>query len=149
MDVIARLVAKGFENPRIGSSREWVRCEPADVLTAITELRTGEVFTGQHHQTFTMRPEQRDAVERTLSYYHSIWAEDATAVPRFLWNAKMRFGKTFTSYQLAKHMGAQRVLVVTFKPAVQDAWHEDLASHVDFEGWQYRNAASMQGAKPH
>lgn len=54
-----------------------------------------------------------------------------------------RFGKTFTTYQLAKRMGAKRVLVVTFKPAVQDAWHEDLASHVDFEGWQYLSAKTL------
>ena len=33
-------------------------------------------------------------------------------------------------------MGWKRVLVLTFKPAVQSAWHEDLVSHVDFEGWQ-------------
>ena len=57
----------------------------------------------------------------------------------------MRFGKTFTTYQLAKRMGAMRVLVVTFKPAVQDAWQEDLSNHVDFEGWQYGNAATMKG----
>lgn len=55
----------------------------------------------------------------------------------------MRFGKTFTTYQLAKRMGAKRVLVVTFKPAVQDAWREDLASHVDFEGWQYLSAKTL------
>jgi len=59
------------------------------------------------------------------------------AVPRFLWNAKMRFGKTFTAYQLAKKLGAKRVLVVTFKPAVEDAWQTDLESHVDFDGWTY------------
>ena len=66
------------------------------------------------------------------------------AVPRFLWNAKMRFGKTFTAYQLAKKLGAKRVLVVTFKPAVEDAWQTDLECHVDFDGWQYlsRNSDS-------
>ncbi len=90
-----------------------------------------------------MRPEQARAVEQTLSYFDSIWEEDPRAVPRFLWNAKMRFGKTFTTYQLAKRMGAKRVLVVTFKPAVQDAWREDLASHVDFEGWQYLSAKTL------
>ena len=147
-DVIARLVSKGFENPRRGSSKEWVRCTPADVLTAIAEVRTGLILSGQRHQSFAMRPEQAEAVKRTCDYFESIWAEDPKAVPRFLWNAKMRFGKTFTSYQLAKRMGAQRVLVVTFKPAVQDAWHEDLASHVDFEGWQYRSAATMRDAEP-
>ena len=145
-DVIARLVAKGFENPHIGSSKEWVRCSVNDVLTTITELRTGQVFSGHHHQTFSMRPEQESAVEVTLNYYQSIWEEDPTAVPRFLWNAKMRFGKTFTSYQLAKRMGAKRILVVTFKPAVQDAWHEDLASHIDFDGWQFYNSITMQNA---
>lgn len=147
-DVIERLKAKGFENPHFGSASEWVRCKPIDVLTAITELRKGEVFSGHHYQTFPMRPEQTRAVEQTIGYYESIWAEDPAAVPRFLWNAKMRFGKTFTSYQLAKRMGAKRVLVVTFKPAVQDAWHEDLASHVDFDGWQYRNTDLMAEQGP-
>ena len=84
-----------------------------------------------------MRREQAEAVERTFAYYQSIWAEDKKAVPRFLWNAKMRFGKTFTTYQLAKKLGAKRVLVVTFKPAVEDAWQTDLESHMDFDGWQY------------
>lgn len=147
-DVIERLKAKGFENPHFGSASEWVRCKPIDVLTAITELRKGEVFSGHHYQTFPMRPEQARAVDQTIGYFESIWEEDPTAVPRFLWNAKMRFGKTFTSYQLAKRMGAKRVLVVTFKPAVQDAWHEDLASHVDFDGWQYRNTDLMAELGP-
>ena len=49
----------------------------------------------------------------------------------------MRFGKTFTTYQLAKEMGWSKVLVLTFKPAVQNAWKEDLMMHVDFEGWQF------------
>ena len=34
-------------------------------------------------------------------------------------------------------MGFRRVLVLTFKPAVQAAWEEDLTTHVDFEGWQF------------
>ena len=57
--------------------------------------------------------------------------------PKFLWNAKMRFGKTFTTYQLAREMGWKRVLVLTYKPAVQTAWRDDLLGHVDFEGWQF------------
>lgn len=141
-DVRQRLVDKGFENPIFGSAREWMRCTPNDVLTAITELRTGVKLTGTHHETFPMRPEQASAVEKAESYYESIWAEDAQAVPRFLWNAKMRFGKTFASYQLAKRLGAKRVLVVTFKPAVEDAWQSDLESHADFDGWQYLSSAT-------
>ncbi|MCX7568286.1 DEAD/DEAH box helicase family protein [Sulfitobacter sp. F26169L] len=132
-DVRATLIRRGIEN----TSLEWMRCTLADVHTALTELRTGLRFSGTHHQTFPMRREQAEAVRQTHAYYHSRWEEDMHAVPRFLWNAKMRFGKTFTSYQLAKKMGAKRVLVVTFKPAVEDAWQSDLENHADFDGWQY------------
>ncbi len=139
-DVRAALAEKGFENMEL----EWMRCTVKNVKTVLAELRTGQRFTGTHHQTFSMRAEQRDAVEKTHAYFHSIWKEDMHAVPRFLWNAKMRFGKTFTTYQLAKKLGAKRVLVVTFKPAVEDAWQTDIESHVDFDGWQYlsRNSDS-------
>ena len=132
------LRAKGFENPTL----EWMRCSLADVQTVLTELRTGQRRTGTHHQTFAMRREQTEAVEQTHAYYMSRWSEDMHAVPRFLWNAKMRYGKTFTTYQLAKKMGAKRVLVLTFKPAVEDAWQTDLESHVDFDGWQYLSRKS-------
>jgi len=131
--VRAALVRKGFENVEL----EWMRCTLADIKTVLTELRTGRPLTGTHHETFPMRCEQVEAVNKTHAYFHSIWSEDIHAAPRFLWNAKMRFGKTFTAYQLARKLGAKRVLVVTFKPAVEDAWQTDLESHVDFDGWQY------------
>ena len=121
-EVRAALVRKGFENAEL----EWMRCSVKDVKTVLTELRTGQQFTGTHHQTFPMRREQAEAVKVTHAYFHSRWAEDKNAVPRFLWNAKMRFGKTFTTYRLAKKLDAKRVLVVTFKPAVEDAWQTDL-----------------------
>jgi hypothetical protein len=139
-EVRAALNRKGFETAEL----EWMWCTVQDVRSVLAELRTGRRFTGSHHETFPMRAEQRAAVEKTHDYFHSIWKEDMHAVPRFLWNAKMRFGKTFTAYQLAKKLGAKRVLVVTFKPAVEDAWQTDLESHVDFDGWQYlsRNSGS-------
>ena len=31
----------------------------------------------------------------------------------------------------------RRILVMTFKPAVQSAWEEDLQRHVEFAGWQF------------
>ncbi len=137
-DVRAALGRKGFEKAEL----EWMRCSVKDVKTVLTELRTGKRFTGTHHETFVMRREQVEAVNKTHAYFHSIWNEDMHAVPRFLWNAKMRFGKTFTAYQLARKLGAKRVLVVTFKPAVEDAWLTDLESHVDFDGWQYLSKSS-------
>lgn len=134
----AALAARGHERVQL----EWMRCTVADVQAALAELRTGHWIEGRRDQTFPPRAEQQAAVEATEAYFRSRWADDAVAVPRFLWNAKMRFGKTFTAYQLARRLGAKRVLVVTFKPAVEDAWQTDLESHVDFEGWQYLSRAS-------
>lgn len=131
--VRAALARKGLANHEL----EWMRCTVADVHTVLTELRTGKKLDGTRAQTHRMREEQAEAVRVTHDYFVSRWAEDMHAVPRFLWNAKMRFGKTFASYQLARKMGAKRVLVVTFKPAVEDAWQSDLEGHVDFDGWQY------------
>ena len=149
-DVRAALVKKGFGNTIL----EWVGCTVAYVATVLAELRTGKPLSGTHHQTFGMRDEQADAVNKTFDYYHSIWREDANAAPRFLWNAKMRFGKTFTTYQLAKKLHTRRVLVLTFKPAVEDAWQSDLENHVDFDGWQYllrssgKDPTQIDKAKP-
>jgi hypothetical protein len=137
-EVRAALAKKGHEKDGL----EWMRCTVKDVKAVLAELRSGQKFSGTHHEDFPMRLEQADAVEKTHAYYQSIWAENKKAVPRFLWNAKMRFGKTFTAYQLAKKLGAKRVLVLTFKPAVEDAWQTDLESHVDFDGWQYLSRAS-------
>jgi hypothetical protein len=141
-EVRALLKQKGFDNPNL----EWMSCGVEDVSTAIAELRSGVNYSGTHHLNFRMRAEQVAAVERTHRYFQSRWAEDSDAVPEFLWNAKMRFGKTFTAYQLGKKLDAQRILVITFKPAVEDAWRTDLESHVDFDGWQYLSRAS--GANP-
>ncbi len=149
-EVRAALESKGV----LRDGQEWMRCTLADVKTVLAELRTGQSFTGTHHESFPMRDEQQAAVDKTHDYFHSIWKEDMHAVPRFLWNAKMRFGKTFTTYQLAKKLGAKRVLVVTFKPAVEDAWRTDLESHVDFNGWQYlsrgsgRDPSTVSRSKP-
>jgi hypothetical protein len=116
-EVRAALERKGF----LRVEQEWMRCTVADLKTVLDELRTGKRFTGTHHATFPMRREQAEAVEKTYAYFQSIWAENPKTVPRFLWNAKMRFGKTFAAYQLARKLGAKRVLIVTFKPVVEDA----------------------------
>lgn len=132
-EVRTALKRKGHENPRL----EWMRCTVKDVRATLIALRKGQNIEGARDQSFPPRSEQQAAVDKTFVYFQSIWNDKKKITPRFLWNAKMRFGKTFTTYQLAKRLGAKRVLVVTFKPAVEDAWQTDLESHIDFEGWQY------------
>ena len=137
-DVHKILERKGFRrlNP-MDKTDEWFRCTVSDVEAAILSLRTGLSNVENRTQNFAMRPEQYRAVEQTKRYFEQALKEEPNRTPKFLWNAKMRFGKTFASYQLAKKMNLSRILVLTFKPAVESAWREDLVSHIDFEGWQY------------
>ncbi len=125
------------KNKTIVAGGEWFRCAAADVKAAIVAIKTGTANTENRIHTFTMRPEQKEAVDKTIEYFASAKKDDPERAPKFLWNAKMRFGKTFASYQLAKRMGLKKVLVLTFKPAVEAAWEEDLMTHVDFDGWQF------------
>ena len=136
-DVHRLLERNGFHMLNADGDNEWFNCTVKDVIAAMNELKTGVRLEGARTATFGMRPEQAAAVERTMDYYVSAKKDDPNRPPKFLWNAKMRFGKTFASYQLAKKMGAKRVLVLTFKPAVESAWSEDLLTHVDFAGWQF------------
>jgi hypothetical protein len=132
-DVHRNLRKNGFANPE----GEWFKCKLNDLRKAIWEIKTGERTEANRVLNFGMRPEQEEAVNKSIAYFKSFKKENKERIPHFLWNAKMRFGKTFASYQLAKKMGWKKVLVLTFKPAVEDAWKEDLLSHVDFEGWQF------------
>ncbi len=134
-DVHRMLRINGVKNP----DGEWFRCTLEQVKAAIIAVRTGQLNEENRSLDFKMRPEQAEAVEKTAAYFAS-WRRDKNnrhKPPHFLWNCKMRFGKTFAAYQLAKKMGWRKVLVLTFKPAVQSAWEEDLKSHVDFTGWQF------------
>ena len=128
-----------------GMGGEWFKCTVNDVKAAIAAVRTGTANVENRTQTFAMRPEQDYAVKITEQYFRSAYAEGGGRAPKFLWNAKMRFGKTFAAYQLAKKMGMQRVLILTFKPAVQTAWREDLMTHMYFEGWQFISRPTVPG----
>ncbi len=132
------LERKGFTRLNQGKDRnEWFFCKESDVLAAIKELRTGKRVDSNRNEMFEMRPEQEHAVDATCAYFSSALKEKPGCSPKFLWNAKMRFGKTFAAYKLAQLMKLKRILVLTFKPAVESAWADDLYHHIDFKGWQF------------
>ena len=117
---------------------EWCRCSLREAKAAYVAVRHRDT----HIETvrdldYKMREEQEKAVKDTADYFALMDSEEPDRPSHYLWNAKMRFGKTFATYQLAKRMKATRVLVLTFKPAVEDSWRDDLLRHRDFEGWQY------------
>ncbi|HMY80560.1 MAG TPA: GIY-YIG nuclease family protein, partial [Candidatus Absconditabacterales bacterium] len=120
---------------------ERFECSKRDVLGAIHAIKERTENEENRIHDFPMRPEQAEAVEKTIQYFKSYKLENNTT-PHFLRNAKMRFGKTFATYQLAKNMGRKKVLILTFKPAVENARQTDLMNHKDFEGRQFTSRNS-------
>lgn len=132
-----QLRSMGIQNP----NGEWFACTLEQLEAAyfaVKNHKTGDVDL-ERTLDFSMRPEQAEAVEKTSAYFLNFRKDKSNKgkTPHFLWNAKMRFGKTFAAYHLAKKMGWKKVLVLTFKPAVQSAWESDLKTHQDFSGWQF------------
>ena len=146
-EIHANLIANGFKRLRDekGKPTEWFRCTVKDVKASYIAVRDRTKNVERRTRDFDMRPEQEAAVSKTRQYFESVASEGGARTPKFLWNAKMRFGKTFAAYELAKSMGFKRVLVLTFKPAVLAAWEEDLNTHVDFEGWQFISRPKVLG----
>lgn len=134
MDHAVHAVLKAKHIPCVNG--EWYKCTVDDVKSAIVDVKTGVIHKHNRTQTFGMRPEQEKAVQATMNYFLKESKQSPTP-PKYLWNAKMRFGKTFTAYELAKAMKLKKILVLTFKPAVEASWEEDLNSHIDFDGWQF------------
>ena len=130
-----RDVHRVLDGAGVQRSSEVVEATLDEVRAAIAAVRSGLTYDPARTSDYTPRPEQQHAIDITARYF----AEHVGDVrpPRFLWNAKMRFGKTFTTYQLANRMGWRRVLVLTYKPAVRNSWQDDLRSHVDFADWVY------------
>ncbi len=138
-DVHRYLRKKKIKNPE----GEWFKCSADEIRSAILAIKLGEFLEDNRSLNFKMRPEQEAAVGKTIAYFKSFRKENPKKTPHFLWNAKMRFGKTFAAYQLAKKMGWKKIIVLTFKPAVQSAWEEDLKSHIDFKGWQFISRSGL------
>lgn len=77
--------------------------------------------------TYALRKEQQEAVSMTKAYFENGGAE-------FLWNAKPRFGKTLTSYDLIQQMGFTKVLIVTNRPSIANSWAEDFFKFIGWRG---------------
>lgn len=77
--------------------------------------------------TYELRKEQREAVSMTKAYFEGGGEE-------FLWNAKPRFGKTLTSYDLVRQMGFAKVLIVTNRPSIANSWAEDFFKFIGWRG---------------
>ena len=110
---------------RADKKREWIECTVDEVSVAINTLLHGSA----RPNSWNMREEQQECVDMASNRLRQ--------GNQFLINGKMRLGKTFVSYQIAKKLDSKHILVLTYKPAVKDGWADDLNNHVDFDGWVY------------
>ena len=133
----AELVKMGRLRVRMDKDREWFECSVDDISSAINNIVLGV----SRPNSYAMRDEQKDCCDCAVTHF-------LNGGTKFLMNAKMRFGKTFTSYNIIKGIGAKTVLVITYKPAVDANWREDMDTHVDFEDCKYYSAKDYSSANP-
>lgn len=102
-DIHAVLRKNGYAQLNDGEDRnEWFKVSKDEALAVINSVRNNTKYTIGRTAHFGMREEQKKAVNDTAAYFVRMAKEDPTRPPKYLWNAKMRFGKTFAAYQLAK-----------------------------------------------
>ena len=91
---------------------------------------------------YTLRGEQKHAVDSTLEYFRS------HAGGEFLWNAKPRFGKTLAVYELCKRADFVNVLIVTNRPAIANSWYSDYVKFIGGDSWLFVSEVDALKGKP-
>ncbi len=99
---------------------EWFRIDGTALRQYFEEFVNRDYKQKGLHYSYKLRKEQQEAVEKTLAYLDANNGEG-----RFLWNAKPRFGKTLTTYDLIRRMKARNVLIVTNRPSIANSWYDD------------------------
>lgn len=125
---------------------EWFEIKPSPAHQRFYEFRENHGIIGDALSPveYRLRDEQERASEKTVDYAH------LHEHGEFLWNAKPRFGKTLTSYDFCKRIGAQKILIVTNRPAIANSWYDDYVKFVGFEsGLAFISSVSTLQGKPY
>lgn len=138
------LEKKGIER-KLNLGTEWFYFNGyPEKSKALFDLFRKEKFTALQNDNgkteYTLRFEQEEAVRKAFEYFHK------TENGEFLWNAKPRFGKTLASYDLAKRLNANKVLIVTNRPAIANSWFDDYEKFI--EGYYFISETSSLRSKP-
>lgn len=129
------LERSGVKRRAIGKSTEWYECDLETVKRAIKAIKERKESLGPAEVTSSenpiiLRPEQQEAVDRTLKQFRR--------GKQMLWDAKMRFGKTLCALRVAREMEAARTIIVTHRPVVDEGWFEDFGKiFYDRPDWRY------------
>src|SRR3990172_3249633 len=144
-DVHAVLIRSGFSRKSENTNNthsEWFEVDLTTAKNAIKAIKEGREAltttekTGLKHQPFPFRPSQLDAIAITNKAIRQ-------NRKHFLWNAKMRFGKTSAAMQVAKENNFKKVLIVTHRPSVKTDWYDDF--NKVFSGTEYEYSSKTRG----
>ncbi len=137
-DILGR---SGIKKKKLGSSTEWYECGLSEVKEAIKAAKEGRssislIDTDKKQEPIIFRPEQLKAIKDTKSRF--------ATNNQFLWNAKMRFGKTLTALQVVKEMKFEKTLIITHRPVVDKGWFEDFGK-IFFDSPNYLYGSRNKG----
>lgn len=141
-DVLLRSGIKRKVFDKVNGANEWFCCDLETAKRAIAAVKEGrkalkgsEISVGQSPIVF--RPEQREAIDKTLKQFKK--------GNQMLWNAKMRFGKTLSALQVVKERGDFRsVLILTHRPVVDAGWFEDFQK-IFYDNDEYAYGSKTNG----
>ena len=147
-DFHAYLEKQGVERE---PKKEWFKISGEESHQQFYRFRdTDGVLDAPGTASYTLRAEQQRAVEQTGAFARAHWDEGGARGGEFLWNAKPRFGKTLTAYDLCRSIGAQKVLIVTNRPAIANSWYDDYVKFVGVEGgYRFISGVDALASKPY
>lgn len=113
---------------------EWFKVDGPDSENLFHNFKKNR-FTGINSvsvDSYSLREEQAEAVSMAKEHYIN---DECGEV---LWNCKPRFGKTLSTYDFVKQIGAQNVLIVTNRPAIANSWYQDYKKFLGtFSGYRF------------
>lgn len=139
-DVLERSGYKRFYYDTERKQNEWFVVSLEVAKSAIKAVKEGRksLTTDEKihtHNPIILRPEQEEAVNKTIKQFNKSNS--------MLWNAKMRFGKTISALELTRRQKYNRTIIITHRPVVDEGWYDDFGNV--FYGTDYRYGSKRKG----
>ena len=135
-DVHKVLERSGFNKKKIKgtTAQEWFKVNLETAKKAVAAVKQNKktldgAATAEIFLPVTFRPEQEDAIKLTVKTFKKD--------NKFLWNAKMRFGKTFCALEVIRRMQFPKTIIVTHRPVVNVQWYDDFNKIFHGENFSY------------
>lgn len=144
MDIASKAL-NTYKDPITSKNEEadiWFAASLSEIQHAIQLVKKGE---GAGYGAIKFRPEQEKAISDTVAYFQKEF-KDANKGKHYLWNAKMRFGKTLSGLEVARRCGFRSTLIITHRPVVDKGWHDDFEKI--FRTPEALDAYNEQGLEP-